>query len=116
MPGTPTCLCTSRICIPRLRLYLWGGHGEAPEPHVAGSILLRKAGPQTSCCVDLQLQKQILHESSLEQTSWPLLTVPLLLLRTGMQGWGHGGHEHPSLQDQVLSGCTSHAVGTEIYP
>lgn len=77
---------------------------------MAGNILPQKAGPWTSCCLDLQLQKQILHESSLERTSWPLVTVPLLLLRTGMQGWRHRGHEHPPLQDQELPGCTSHEV------
>lgn len=87
--------------------HAWG-QGEAPESHMAGSILPKKAGPQTSCCLDLQLQKQILHESSLEQTSWPLLTVHLLLLRTGIQGWRHRSHDHPSLQDQVLTGCVSH--------
>lgn len=100
----------SCMCIPPLCLHPWGGQRQAPEPHVAGSILPKKVGPQTSCCLELQLQKQILHESSLEQTSWPLLTVPLLLLRTGIQGWRHRGHEHPSLQDQVLPGCICHGL------
>lgn len=108
MPGTPTCLCTSRNCLclqPR-----GGGRGKPQSPLWLEAFFPKKSGPQTSCCLDLQLQKKIPHESSLEQTSWPLLTVSLLLLRTGIQGWRHRGHEHPSLQDQVLPGCISHGL------
>lgn len=84
-----------------------GGQGKAPELRVPGSILPKKAGPRTRCCSDLQLQKQILHKPSLEQSSRPFLTVPLLLLRAGIQGWEHRGH---SLQDQVSD------LGTELHP
>lgn len=53
------------------------------------------------------------HPWSISPT--PGLSVPLLPLGTGMQGWGHQfmvlRHEHPSLPDQSLLGCTPVTFG-----